>query len=408
MCVTGGVVLKRVLVIADDLTGAAEIAGVGLRYGMTPRLVRGKAGRCEPGLTVIDTDSRMLSPADAAAVIKRRIYELSAADPVGFPAGFDLIFKKTDSVLRGPVMAELEAMMAGLRRPAALLVPQNPSRGRAIENNEYHIDGLPLYATAFANDPEYPARTADVLELLGKPAAHTIGVVDAGEPLPLNGISVGAGGAEQVKQWAARARGNILLAGAADFFVALLEHQGMTFRKRFITDVPVGPMLLVCGSASAYGRNELIARAEHKGVMISPMPDDVFDAGTQAAASLRTWCDQAVSVLRSSGRVLLTIPQPPDRSPEAPQRIQDAIAEAAACILKAAQSVSGLTIEGGGTASAVCRRMGWDHFDVTGELATGVVQLKVTGAGEAPTVLIKPGSYRWPDALWDVPRQRHA
>src|SRR5438270_459736 len=55
--------MTRILVIADDLTGAAEIAGIGLRYGLPTRLVRDHPGRCEHGLTVMDTDSRPMPPA---------------------------------------------------------------------------------------------------------------------------------------------------------------------------------------------------------------------------------------------------------------------------------------------------------------------------------------------------------
>ena len=50
--------MTRVLVIADDLSGAAEIAGVGLRYGLPTRLLRERPVECGEGLTVIDSDSR--------------------------------------------------------------------------------------------------------------------------------------------------------------------------------------------------------------------------------------------------------------------------------------------------------------------------------------------------------------
>src|SRR3954447_23706741 len=117
--------MLKVLVIADDLTGAAEIAGVGLRYGLPTRLVRERPTKVEQGLTVLDTDSRTLDPSDAATAVREFVQELR-----GQP--FDLIYKKTDSVMRGPVLAEVEALMAAFGRTGALLVPQNPSRGRTV------------------------------------------------------------------------------------------------------------------------------------------------------------------------------------------------------------------------------------------------------------------------------------
>jgi len=150
--------MNRVLVIADDLTGAAEIAGIGSRYGLPTRLVRDQlVHRPEGGLTVIDTDSRLLPASEAAATVWKFVEPLRAGQ-------FDLVFKKSDSVLRGPVLAEIDAMLTALGRASALLVPQNQSRGRVIRGGEYQVEGVPLYASAFANDPQYPARTSNVLD----------------------------------------------------------------------------------------------------------------------------------------------------------------------------------------------------------------------------------------------------
>src|SRR5687768_7538591 len=99
--------MNRVLVIADDLTGAAEIAGVGHRYGLPTRLLRRRrpVEGCEPGLTVLDTDSRLLPPADAARVVGDVVSAVRGHD-------IDLVYKKVDSVLRGPVRAEVDALRA--------------------------------------------------------------------------------------------------------------------------------------------------------------------------------------------------------------------------------------------------------------------------------------------------------
>src|SRR5438874_3611533 len=101
--------MKHILVIADDLSGAAEIAGIGQRHGLATRLVRRPlrdpdAGLAAPAaLTVLDTDSRSLPPRDAATRVLEFVRDLRLEQ-------FDLIFKKTDSVLRGPIAAEVQAL----------------------------------------------------------------------------------------------------------------------------------------------------------------------------------------------------------------------------------------------------------------------------------------------------------
>jgi hypothetical protein len=42
--------------------------------------------------------------------------------------------------------------------------------------------------------------------------------------------------------------------------------------------------------------------------------------------------------------------------------------------------------------------MGWTDFDIEGEFAPGVVSMRVA-SGSAPRIIVKPGSYRWPDAV---------
>ena len=59
------------IVIADDITGAAEIAGIAFSKGQEVRLVCGSeessCGTAINGTTVIATDTRSMSEAEAAA-----------------------------------------------------------------------------------------------------------------------------------------------------------------------------------------------------------------------------------------------------------------------------------------------------------------------------------------------------
>src|SRR6476620_10457313 len=96
--------MKRALVIADDLTGAAEIAGIGHRYGLATTLLRSRPQAIGYGLTVIDTDSRLLDRSTGANLVANFTRELDRSD-------FDLVYKKTDSVLRGNIAAELGSIM---------------------------------------------------------------------------------------------------------------------------------------------------------------------------------------------------------------------------------------------------------------------------------------------------------
>jgi uncharacterized protein YgbK (DUF1537 family) len=396
----------RCLAIADDLSGAAEIAGIGHRFGLAARIVRDRPpDRWDvPGLTVLDTDSRspQCEPELRSARALHAVLQMLSGCDAG---GFELVYKKVDSVLRGYVVAETSAiaMTAFGRSPASwtpagisarpnriVLLPQNPTRGRVIDaSGEYRIDGALLHRTDFARDPDHPARSSRVGDLLGDASATCV-TVDQEIPEHAAMVVAAATSPAHVARWAQRVASDrtMLPAGSGDFFTALLAARGLQSDRKPAEVDPPGRRLFLCGSASETAR-ALPALAASRGVALCPMPDDVFAGRSRVDA----WAGDVAGALERSLRVLAFIPQSLDRSATA--QLQSAIADLAAGVL-ARTSVENLLLEGGATAAAVCRRMNWDAFDVTGELAPGVVRLR---AGEQ-TLIIKPGSYPWPQSVW--------
>jgi uncharacterized protein YgbK (DUF1537 family) len=335
-------------------------------------------------LTVIDTDSRLLAPSDAARVVAQCVSSLD-------PDQFDLIYKKTDSAFRGPILAEVTALLPLLKRNSALLVPHNPSRGRTVRNGEYRINGTPLHQTSFANDPDHPASCSDVVRLLDAPE-NASACVETPSQLPSNAIWIGAAAElSDVRAWADHVSSHVLPVGGADFFAANLEAHGLRPSAPLLNHIDAESRLFICGSASAYSR-QLIALARQNGIWVCEMPPDVFRGGDVSA-----WAESIASQLQQSKRTLVVISEALDRTAGASQRLQSSLAEVVSHVL-AAHRLDALFLEGGATASAVCRRMGWTDLQVTGELATGVVQMRIVGPRNEMLIL-KPGSYPWPDIV---------
>ena len=163
------------LIIADDITGAAEIAGIAWRKGMKVRLMVYQPNMPTTPLStwrvaggealILATDTRSGTEEEAVKTI-----ETLFNSPLQGGVGGGLIFKKTDSVLRGHVAAELEALMRLTGKSNTLLIPQNPSKGRIEKDGIYYINGTPLDQTSFAYDPEFPAKTAEAKKLLKRSA----------------------------------------------------------------------------------------------------------------------------------------------------------------------------------------------------------------------------------------------
>jgi uncharacterized protein YgbK (DUF1537 family) len=366
--------MKRMLVIADDLTGAAEIGGIGVQHGMSARIVVGEYRDDEPAdLLVIDTNTRHRQPHEAAEVIGSILGRCDRND-------FDLIYKKTDSVLRGAIGAEIDAMLAVLQCERALLAPQNPTLGRTIRNGRYFINGVPLDATDFARDPEHPRTSADVREL----------IVDAG-----NRITIASGeSAEDLCALARQCGPSVLPAGGADFFAAVLEQLGFHRRDVLPRSEISGDQFFVCGSAALCSR-EAVEAAVAKGVPVLSMPARLFHAAVRDERMIVDWADQVSESLRSCGKAVMSVREP--MLAHQARHVRQVMASTVARILTR-HRVGALWIEGGATAAEIVDAMEWRTFRVDGVIAAGVVSLCALDEQDQ-RLIIKPGSYAWPPGV---------
>ena len=378
--------VPSILVLADDLTGAAEIAAIGVEHGLNTELATTAPQKADATLLVIDTDTRPMSGSEAAARIGKMLETLPRPTT---------LFKKTDSVLRGQVVAEVQAIEQALRFPATLLVPQNPSKARIIANGRYLIDGVPLEETSFRHDPEYPRTTADVVSLLtGSSALPDVRVADLSKGIGRTGITVGnAATAEEMHQWAALGRqSNCLLAGGADLFRAVLDVLGHTFRTHAAVPTPPGKMLIVCGSTAASSR-ETLERWHQMGLHVCPMPEGADDSTCE-----QTWAPSALAHFNGpDAHAILSI-----RHAVSPARaiaFRNCMAETVRQIVSSVTDDLTLVIEGGATAAAIVTALGWTAFHVEGNISPGVVAMRPlirAGVRGRLRIILKPGSYPWP------------
>ena len=375
------------IVIADDITGAAEMAGIAFAYGKNVRLVcGGVAGGCGTatyGTTVIATDTRSMSEAEAVAETLRITSAISHQ--------LSAIFKKTDSALRGHVVAELSALMEATKCQRAVFLPANPSKGRIIRRGTYYIKevsrerlkvrDVPIHETAFSYDPEFPAKTSILRERF--PDAEAKGI-----------IMPDAESEEDIQKVIAKYNdGKTLFAGAADLFSAILGHSRETrntrdSRETRDTRVSNCPStLILCGSTQS--------KPLDLGIPIAPMPREIYDGSND----LSLWNTSAYQEKHS---LILTMPYTHRTGKEAAvhlrtmmaQKAKELVTEYLLPTLDREGSGEGLhlIIEGGATAWATLQTLGWTQFEIVAQIAPGIVQMSATNG---TLVTLKPGSYPW-------------
>ncbi|HEU0040330.1 MAG TPA: four-carbon acid sugar kinase family protein [Verrucomicrobiae bacterium] len=393
-------------VIADDLTGAAELSGVGLRYGLRAEVVAAgsesrlpaapRDGPAEAGtpnavdLICVDTDSRACLPAEAGRRAAEAANRLTALRT-------EWIYKKVDSVLRGHIVVELDAMMNQLDLKRAVLVPANPSLERVVRNGQYFVRGKPIHETDFRLDPEFPRYTSSVDELLGASGARPVNVCGTDDPLPLSGIIIGeAETTDDLRHWASRTSGATLLAGAAEFFAMLLEARGHRVAPSVghRSAVPVAtPELFVCGSTSEACRNFLV-ESRRRGVPVFGLPEELARGAEFTAEKREPLAARVAETIGTSPRVILEVGLQPVSDPRLSRQLANQLVELVRAVLLRAQAKH-VFAEGGATGASLMRGMDWTRLRVVREIAPGVVTFQVVG-DRRYLLTLKPGSYLWP------------
>ena len=186
---------RWILALADDLTGALEVgarfAECRVRAQVTTALSLDSAP--ESDVLVINTESRHLSALDAAAVVRSVAGTARPHQP-------SLIYKKTDSTLRGNIAAELRALLDVWPERRVLYAGAYPALGRTVRAGQLLVRGVPVHQTEFAADLLNPITTSDIRTVLGSvPATIRDGESDgdlraaAGDILAEEGDQIAAG-----------------------------------------------------------------------------------------------------------------------------------------------------------------------------------------------------------------------
>ncbi len=371
---------RRWLILADDLTGAADCAIAFARRGATACVQWGEAG---PGRTRVlshDADSRQLGPDAAAArhaALAERLHDPDRA-----------VFKKIDSTLRGQPAAELAATLDVLRRRngMARFAILAPAFRRPAAPPRTGGSGSPAGRSRRPSSgagPHLPDRRAPGDAGRGRahqhddPARHRAGrrrILRAALAAASRDSAVAVLDAVEDDDLARIARAGLALdaaglvwIGSAGLAHALAAAEAASpAPARAIASGP-GGTLVVVGSLAAISRaaaRRLAAGTRMRHVPVAP--DWLLDAGE---AERRRWCDSVAARLAVGDDVLVEVAMgdAPDLA------IGSRLATALGTLLApAAPHLGALVATGGETAAALLARFGVDGLALVDEIEPGV------------------------------------
>lgn len=411
--------------IADDLTGASEVAGVCLEKRIPFHFFVGiptveslskaaetfhvLSGNIRNGVLLVALDTRSRSMEEAIDAVSRTAANLVAA-------GADDGFKKVDSTLRGWVLPETRAMAAAFGRKSIIIEPANTRLDRNIRDGKYYISDLPLHKTAFSRDPEFPAFSSDVRELLTARAK--------GSPKSDIGFTVpDCMNISDQRKLLRRQPEGVLFAGSSGFWGEFLSHAVyesllMPARGRFTFKSLLGfpeddldsadefslkSSLMVCGSAQRSSA-DFVAFMNGKGFPTVEIPDWMCLKEKPSSEQMQGWADGMAAKWQEDSRLILHFPPKEIPNPKyphikptlGPAELRERMTEAVTLLLSRIKPEK-LLIEGGATAYSLFEVMGWTDLKPVREWLLGVVEMETA---DGMDITLKPGSYRWPKFSW--------
>jgi D-threonate/D-erythronate kinase len=396
---------RRWLIIADDLTGAADSAIAFAKRRLPARVTWGEPSIDEPSDVVavaFDADSRQLPRASAAQRHREILRRLLAPDT--------RVFKKIDSTLRGHPADEIGAMIDVLaaRQPhlSSIFAPAFPAGGRVTRGGRVFVHGVPLDRTEFWN----PARLADhadhadlagLLETAGLHARLIPLDVVRGAPARLRGTFDDARGNAAICVCDAETEDDLdriaatglegdpsFFAGSAGLAHSLAKHAALSADLRFDP---------VAGVASRHGALLLVgSQAGPSRAGLAPLEtvEDLRRYSVDARSLLHPEGDaiplaELDRALTAGVDVLIDVAPPADGLPAVAPRVVDALARRIAPL---AANASALMATGGDTAAALLAHCGVRGIRLVDELEPGTSLGLTLGALTLP-VITKSGGF---------------
>lgn len=371
-----------VIALADDFSGAAEIAGIGSRYGLKSEVQLQLDVATNANLIVLNTDTRALTESGAVRKIQSLTQVLSNSGAK--------LFVKVDSVMRGHITGEIQALQAGLQFKRALLLPANPARGRSIVNGEYYVNRQLLSQSVFKDDPVFPAKTSNICHLMAS-ASHHIHL-SAADTLPTADsffiITGDLNSKEDFDGYLSQTGEGDLVCGAAECFSAYLRH--LKYNELERAKFSAKPFTLIINGSTIVQSD---VDSKHTFKFPGHWVGKSFEVGRE---ELQHWQSKVIKCLQTFGIAKVVIGHKVNNAPESSNLFEQhftALITAVSKTINLSDLSIGLT--GGATACGIIKRLGVSRLSVIGELDSGVVYLSANNFNA--NFAVKPGSYLWPE-----------
>lgn len=400
--------------IADDFTGATDLAGLLARSGVAVSLrigVPDTPPENTAAFEVIALKCRTAPVQEAVAETRAALDWLKAAGAQRFFWKYCSTFDSTSEGNIGPVA---EALMSALGTTQTLYCPAFPENGRSIFMGNLFVGRQPLAESPMKDHPLTPMRDSNLLRLLAPQVTQEVGLIDRltvaqgadAVRLQMSALAeqncahvvVDAVANEDLMTIAAACRDMPLLTGGSALAMPLPQlysDDGLLDIKAAQThhQAPEARTLILSGSCSAM-TNKQVANYLETGAPAYQL--DPLSLAEKGATPVLKWVSQ--QDLAQAPLIYATA------SPAQVKAAQDRLGVAqageiiestlAACAVAARDAgARRFIVAGGETSGAVTQGLGVDALDIGPEIAPGVPWTFCTSAGTRLALTLKSGNF---------------
>ncbi|MEL6522239.1 MAG: 3-oxo-tetronate kinase [Pseudomonadota bacterium] len=412
--------------IADDFTGATDLAGLLARSGVRVSLRIGVPDEPAAGTAAFEIIALKSRTAPVAAAVSETRAALAWLKEAGAQRFFWKYCSTFDSTAEGNIGPVAEALMADLGADQTIYCPAFPENGRSIFMGNLFVGQQPLAESPMKDHPLTPMRDSNLMRLLEPQVTHPVGLADrltvAQGPAALRG-KLAALKSENVAHVVVDAVANSDLEIIAD---ACREMKLMTGGSAVAMPLPalyladgtlsadapkatrpeIGPgTIVLSGSASAMTN----AQVEHylktgaPGYRLDPLhlaekgPDDVLAWMSQQDLS------KAPLIYATAKPESVRAAQEKLGVQFAGEIVEDALSD---CAVAARESgARRFIVAGGETSGAVTKALGVRQLDIGVEIAPGVPWTYCLSAGQQIALTLKSGNFGTED-FFDVAQEK--
>ena len=399
--------------IADDFTGATDLAGLLARSGAKVSLRMGVPEE-EPKETaafeVIALKCRT-APLDEALADVRAAYDwLKRAGAQRFFWKYCSTFDSTAEGNIGPIA---EALMAEMGAAQTIYCPAFPENGRSIFMGNLFVGELPLAESPMKDHPLTPMRDSNLMRLLEPQVTKSVGLA--------NRLTVAKGADALAERFAALAEegvAHVVVDAVANedlFTIAEASKDFALLTGGSAVAMPLPHLYLKEGLLSADAPRTLVPALAEGGIVLSgscsAMTRAQVSAYKQNAPSYRL---NPLELMQSGPKAALDWLKEQDLASlpliyatAEPEEVKAAQAEigvakageiveqalAALAVAALEQGARRFIVAGGETSGAVTKALGVNSLDVSAEIAPGVPWSFCNAHGKAIALTLKSGNF---------------